>query len=349
MSLSKRYDWLELQAFCATVFTRAGVPADYAETVAQSLIHADLRGIESHGLARMPIYVERIEQGLIHPQNSVKVIADEGATILLDGQNQLGAVIGLQALERSMNRAKQTGIAMAGVRQSNHFGACSFYAEKAIEAGMILLVFTNAPETMAPIGGTRSFFGSNPLAVGIPARTEPPFLLDMATTVVARGKIALAAKKGESIPLGWAIDEQGRPTTNPEEALFGSILPVGGAKGYGLAMFIDVLTGILTGAGFGKTVYSLYDNLEHPQNIGHAFMVIDVDHFTPREHFLDQMDAYIRQIKSQPKADHVSEIYIPGELELRQSIIRKQQGILLAQPVIDELMELGSRYQVKFP
>ncbi|MGD8189640.1 Ldh family oxidoreductase [Brevibacillus ginsengisoli] len=348
MSRAKRFDWMYLQNFCEAVLIRSGVPSHFAETVAQSLIHADLRGIESHGISRLPIYMERMEKGLVDPKKSGQIITDEGATILLNGQNQFGAVIGLQALELCLERSKQTGIAMTGVRHSNHFGACSFYAQKAIEAGIILLVFTNAPETMAPIGGTQPFFGSNPLAIGIPTRTDPPFLLDMATTVVARGKIALAEKKGEKIPLGWAIDDQGNPTDEPSKALSGSILPVGGPKGYGIAMFIDVLTGILTGAGFGKTVYSLYDNDDYPQNIGHVFVAIHIEHFISLDLFLDQMADYVRQIKAVKRAEGIEEIYLPGELEHRESLARRKQGIPVAEPIIDELTELGKRYQVHF-
>ncbi len=344
---STLFHWKKLEEFSAEVFTRAGVPRVHAETVAQSLIHADLRGIESHGLARMPIYVQRIERGLIEPKKEPMVVSEQGAAMLLDGQNQLGAVVGKKALTLVMEEARKNGTALVGVRASNHFGACSYYAEQAIAEGMILLVLSNAPQTMAPLGGIRPFFGSNPLAVGIPAGEEPPFLLDMATSVAARGKIALAAKKGESIPVGWALDAEGQPTTNPDKALEGTILPFGGAKGYGIAMFIDILCGVLTGAGFGDSVYSLYDNWEHPQNVGHFFLAIDIGRYQPVETFRHRMDAYLRQIKAVPKAQGVDHIFIPGEIEYRTMQERKSTGIPLPTPIIRDLTEMGSTYGVE--
>ncbi|MFY0545406.1 Ldh family oxidoreductase [Brevibacillus sp. H7] len=343
---STLFQWKKLEDFSAEVFTRAGVPRQHAETVAQSLLHADLRGIESHGLARMPIYVQRIERGLVEPKNEAAVVSRKEASTLLDGQNQLGAVVGKKALSLALEGARKNGTAVIGVRKSNHFGACSFYAEQAIEQGMILLVLSNAPQTMAPTGGIRPFFGSNPLAIGIPAGEEPPFLLDMATSVAARGKIALAAKKGESIPHGWALDAAGMPTTDADKALEGTILPIGGPKGYGIAMFIDILCGVLTGAGFGESVCSLYDNWEHSQNVGHVFLAIEINRFMPLDLFRQRMDTYIRQVKAVPKADGISEILIPGELELRTMKQRKLTGIPLAPPIVRELKEMGSAYGV---
>jgi LDH2 family malate/lactate/ureidoglycolate dehydrogenase len=340
------FQWKKLQEFSEEVFFRAGVPRQHAETVAHSLVHADLRGIESHGLARMPIYVERIERGLVEPQNDVAVISSLDSAILVDARNQLGAVAGMKALSLALEGARENGTAFVGVRSSNHFGACSYYVEKALAEGMILLVLSNAPQTMAPTGGIRPFFGSNPLAIGIPAGEEPSFLLDMATSVAARGKIVLAAKKGESIPEGWALDAAGRPTTDPHEALEGSILPIGGAKGYGIAMFIDILCGVLTGAGYGEKVYSLYDNGEHPQNVGHVFFAIDINRYMPLPLFRQQMDLYIRQVKAVPKAEGVAEILIPGEFEARLKQERERTGIPLATPIVRELTALGNAYGV---
>ncbi|MGG1661080.1 Ldh family oxidoreductase [Brevibacillus sp. NRS-1366] len=338
----------KLEEIAAEVFTRTGISHAQAKVVAQSLVHADLRGIESHGLSRMPIYVKRIEAGLIERQEEPQLVMEEGATALIDGKNQLGAVVGLTALEQAMKLSRQTGIGFVGVRHSNHFGTCSFYAERAISEGLILLVLTNAPEAMAPSGGIRPFLGTNPIAVGIPAGNEPSFLLDMATSVTARGKIVLAAKKGEAIPEDWAIDKNGNPTTKPEQALSGSLLPIGGAKGYGLAMFIDLLCGLLTGAAFGPGVKSLYDNWEHPQNVGHIFLVIDIQHFLPLPVFQKNMDEYIRQVKSGPKKEGTSEILIPGEIESRKRSERLAAGIPFSANVVEELTQLCSIYRLDF-
>lgn len=343
-----RFCWTKLETLATEVFKQTGVSAAKAKVVAESLVHADLRGIESHGLSRMPIYVKRIEAGLIERVEEPQLVIQEGATALVDGKNQLGAVVGLMALEQAIKLARQTGIGFVGVRHSNHFGTCSYYAERAIAEGLILLALTNAPESMAPSGGIRPFLGTNPIAVGIPAGQEPSFLLDMATSVTARGKIVMAAKKGEAIPADWAIDKDGMPTTKPEQALLGSLLPIGGAKGYGLAMFIDLLCGLLTGAAFGPGVKSLYDNWEHPQNVGHIFFVIDIQRFMPLPVFQQNMDEYIRQVKSGPKKEGTSEILIPGEIESRKRQERLKNGIPYSANVVEELTQLCATYGINF-
>jgi LDH2 family malate/lactate/ureidoglycolate dehydrogenase len=341
---ARLYHWQRLEQVAASVFARVGVEPRHAEIVARSLVHADLRGVESHGLMRMPIYVKRIEAGLVDIRTHPRVTAEEGATCLLDGQNQLGAVVGTEALQVALEKAERHGVGFVGVHASNHFGACSFYAEQAMEQGMILIIMSNAPQVMAPTGGIRPFFGSNPLAVGIPTGTEPPYLLDMATTVAARGKIALAAKKGEPIPADWAIDDAGNPTTDPERALSGSLLPIGGAKGYGMAMFIDMLSGVLTGAGCGPEVTSLYDNWTHRQNVGHVFLAIRIERFVPLPVFRSRMDEYIRQIKAVPRAEGTREILIPGEKEWRTARERRVQGIPLPDAVANDLGELFRQF-----
>ncbi|MDR7316355.1 Ldh family oxidoreductase [Brevibacillus nitrificans] len=343
---SIRYDWKRLEEVAAELFEKVGVSERHAQTVAQSLVHADLRGIESHGLSRLPIYLSRIKAGVLSLREAPEIVRQDGAAALVDGKNQLGAVIGQTALELAMSLARQTGIGFVGVRHSNHFGSCSFYAEKAIEKGLILLVLSNAPESMAPTGGIRPFFGTNPIAIGIPAGQEAPFLLDMATSVVARGKIALAAKKGEQIPEDWAIDPDGNPTTDPQRALLGSLLPIGGAKGYGLAMFIDILCGLLTGAASGPAVQSLYDNWTHPQNIGHVFLTIDIQRFWPLTVFQSRMDEYIREIKSVPKRAGIEEILIPGEIERRKMIEQQANGVKLSAAIAQELEQLCVEYGV---
>lgn len=341
-----RFHWKKLEEFTADVFKRAGVRKEHAVTVAESLVHADLRGIESHGVARMPIYVQRIQKGMLETNKEVHVVSQHQSSILVDGENMLGAVVGEKVLDLAVNHAKDSGIAAVGVRNSNHFGACSYYAQKAIQEGIILLVLSNAPQTMAPTGGIRSFFGSNPIAIGIPAGEETPFLLDMASSVVARGKIAIASKKGEAIPLGWALDQYGQPTTDAQAALEGSILPIGGPKGYGIAMFIDIICGVLTGAGYGESVYSLYDNWEKPQNVGHFFIAIHIDRFIPMKLFQALIDQYIRQIKAVPLASGVEQIFIPGELEHRTMLERRVAGIPLPPHITKELDDIGRQYQL---
>ncbi|WP_419955592.1 Ldh family oxidoreductase [Neobacillus niacini] len=346
MTLPNRFDWEKLQQFCFQVFKNAGVSKENAETVAESLIQADLRGVDSHGVVRTAIYIERIEKNMMNPFAVPTVESEDFATVLVNGNNNIGAVVGKKAVEIALEKAKERGAAIVGVKGSNHFGTGAYYALKAIEKDMILLVMSNASQTMPPTGGKRPFIGTNPLAIGVPAGNEPPFLLDMATSVVARGKIIVASQKGEEIPLGWAVDKDGIPTTNAEAALDGAVLPVGGPKGYAISMFIDILAGVLTGAGFGKYVNNMYENWEKPQNVGHIFIAIDINRFIPIELFKERMDRYISEIKAEPKADGVEEILIPGELELRKTLERQQNGIELPDKVVKELYEIGKRYAV---
>ncbi|GAB7056167.1 Ldh family oxidoreductase [Paenibacillus sp. YK5] len=348
LMVATRCNWQGLQDFCYQVFMKAGLPEPSAAIVAESLVEADLRGVDSHGVVRTAIYLKRIEAGMIDPLSQIEKVSESDATVLVDGNNNFGSVIGRRALEIAMEKAKNNGAAFVGVKGSNHFGTGAYYALKAIEQDMILLVMSNASQTMPPTGGVRPFIGTNPLAVGVPSGEELPFILDMATSVVARGKIIVAAQKGEDIPTGWAIDKDGKPTTDANAALEGSVLPVGGPKGYAISMFIDILSGVLTGAGFGKYVHNMYDNWEQPQNVGHLFIAVDINRFIPLELFKARMDQYIRELKQEPKAHGVQEILIPGELEYRRTQERKANGIELPQKVAEELAEIGRRFGIDF-
>lgn len=336
----------KLEALVRDIFVRAGVPARNARILAESLVQADLRGVDSHGAVRTGIYVQRLEAGMIDPLAEPAPVMDHGASALVDGRNNFGAVAGMRALEIAMEKARTHGASFVGVRHSNHFGTCAYYVLKAIRDNFALIVLSNASQTMPPTGGVRPFIGTNPLAMGVPSGRELPFVFDMATSVVARGKIIVAAQKGESIPLGWAIDKEGRPTTDAEKALDGSVLPIGGAKGYGISMMIDILSGVLTGAGFGKYVNNMYENWEEPQNVGHTFICVDIGRFMPIEQFKERMDRYIRDIKAEPRAEGVDEIWIPGEIEFRLTRERSAHGIPLSAKLVAELRVLAEKYGV---
>lgn len=344
-----KYDWKELKHFCFQLFQKVGVNEKRALTIADSLIEADLRGVHSHGVVRAGIYITRIEKGMVNPNAETEIINESESIITIDGHNNLGAVVGTEALELVLKKSERSGAAIAGVKGSNHFGTGAYYALKAINEDKILLVLSNASQTMPPTGGIRPFIGTNPLGIGVPAGKHLPFLLDMATSVVARGKIIVASQRGEEIPIGWAIDKEGNPTTNPQKALEGSVLPVGGPKGYAISMLIDILSGVLTGAGFGKYVNNMYENWEDPQNVGHFFLAIDIKQFISLEFFKQRMDTYIEEIKAEPKAEGVEEILIPGEIEYRKSQEQKKQGIELSVSVVEELTAVGSKYGVDFP
>lgn len=336
----------EAEQFCVNIFTRAGVPVEYAKIVSDSLIQANLRGVDSHGIVRIPIYLERLEKGLIDPKGKLEIVKEKGNTVLVDGNNNFGSVVGTKALRIALDKAKKTGISCVGVKNSNHFGTAAYYALKAVEEDMILIVMSNASQTMPPTGGKRPFIGTNPIAFGVPSKSEPHFIFDMATSVVARGKIIVASQKGEKLPEGWAIDKDGNPTTDPNEALQGAVLPVGGPKGYGLSLFIDLLSGVLTGAAFGKNIHDMYKNWEQPQNIGHFFIAINIDNFIPIDLFKSRVEMYFKELKAEPKADGVDEIYIPGEIEKRKESQRLKNGIEIPETLLKDLNEIGKKYKV---
>ncbi|GIQ68886.1 dehydrogenase [Xylanibacillus composti] len=313
--------------------------------VAESLVQADLRGVDSHGVVRADIYLRRLEAGMVQT-GGIMPYTEDGAIRILDGANHFGAVVGCKALAMAMETSRKYGCGVVGVKGSNHFGTCAYYLLKAVRQNQIMLILSNASQTMPPTGGIRPFIGTNPFSVGVPAGTHPPFILDMATSVVARGKIISAAQKGEPIPAGWAIDKYGNPTTDAHAALEGSVLPLGGAKGYAISMFIDIMSGVLTGAGFGRYVNNMYENWEDPQNVGHFFIALDIPRFMPLERFKARMDLYLDEMKAEPTAPGVPEILIPGELEHRCTLARMREGIALPAKVEDELRVWGERFDL---
>lgn len=347
MTANIRFDWQGLRRFCLGVLTGAGVPEEPAAVVADTLVDADLHGVDSHGVVRLDIYMKRLEAGMVNAAAQPSLLRDTPPIRLVDGNNGFGAVAGSFALEQCLDAAKRHGCGMAGVRHSNHFGTCAYYARKAVEEGFVLIVMSNASQTMPPTGGVRPFLGTNPLCVGVPAGRHLPYVLDMATSVVARGKIIVAAEKNEPIPPGWAIDREGRPTTDAAEALAGSVLPLGGPKGYGIAMFIDLLAGVLTGAGFGPHVHNMYEDWVRPQNVGHLFIALNIDHWMPQSDFRARMDEYIDALKAEPTAPGADEILVPGELEHRMAERRRRQGIPLPGKVTESLRYWGEKYDVR--
>lgn len=343
--MTNKFHWNKLEIFCAQVFEKAGVQAAEAQMVAESLVQADLRGVDSHGVVRTDIYLQRLEAGMVNTKGKMKVTKD-GPITILDGRNHFGAVVGNKALDLALEGIDKHGTGIVGVKGSNHFGTCAYYLLKAVQQDRIMILLSNASQTMPPTGGMRPFIGTNPLSIAVPAGRHHPFLLDMATSVVARGKIIFAAQKGEAIPDTWAIDKHGNPTTDAQAALEGSVLPWGGAKGYGISMFIDILCGVLTGAGFGKYVNNMYENWDEAQNVGHFFIGFDISKFMPLEKFKSRMDQYFDEIKAEPKAAGVDEILIPGEIEQRCTLDRMENGIELPLKVKEELRKWGERYDV---
>jgi LDH2 family malate/lactate/ureidoglycolate dehydrogenase len=342
----KSYNPSGLKRLCIDLLQKMKIPPEDAELIAESLVRANLRGVDSHGVARMAIYIDRLNRKLVNPRPQITILRETPAIALVDGDNGNGQVVAKMAMELAMTKAKEYGVSLVGIRNSTHFGAAAFFSMMALEKDMIGVTLANSYATVAPWGSKNPYFGTNPLSVAVPAGRELPVVLDMATSVAAWGKIILAAQKREPIPIGWAIDSDGEVTTNAAKALQGALIPFGGPKGSGISLIIDVLVGILTGASYGPYVGDLYKNLEHPQNVGQMMGAVNISRFRDINGFKNRMDKMIREIKSLPCAKGVNEILLPGELEIRNQRRREKEGIPLPPTTISELRKLSLEYEV---
>lgn len=337
-----------LHVFCVDILQAVDVPARDAALVARSLTEADARGLSSHGLVRLlPVYVQRLQAGTTRAQPNMHVIRRKGVSAVLDGDAGLGQVVGHAAMQLATEIADELSCGVVSVRHSSHFGIGALFVEQAVAQGLIGIALTNAPANMPPHGGRQRFFGTNPLAIGIPCGAEQPVVLDMSTSVVARGKIVMLQKLGLPVPAGWAIDPDGQPTEDAAAALAGCVLPMSGHKGSGLAFMIDVLAGVLSGAASGPHIVDLYDTGDQPQNVGHFFLALSVDAFMPFAEFGERMDQLVREVRSQPRQAGVERIFVPGEWEYQLAEWSKEQGITLAAPGVRELDALAARLGVQ--
>ncbi len=339
-----------LRAFCVDLLARAGVPHEEARLVTENLIDADLRGLASHGVVRLPIYVQRIADGGTNPRPAVRVVRETRTTAVVDGDNGLGHLVGVRAMDIAIDKARGGDCVFVAVRNSNHYGAAGYYAEMATRQGMIGLSFTiGAINHMAPWGGAEALLGNNPFAIGFPTREPFPVLLDMACSVAARGKIIVAAKEGRPIPGDWATGPDGLPTTDPVEALKGFVIPLGGPKGYALTLAIGLLSTMLSGAGFGREVGDLYEQTATAQNCGHLFGVLPIGSFLDPGEYLDHMDRAIADIRGAKRATGFDRIYLPGEREHLATLAHRRDGIPVGPGLVQELRELGARYELELP
>lgn len=313
-----------------------------AGIAAKVLIQADLRGIDTHGAIRLPIYVRRLQLGLVSPRPHIKIVRETETSALFDGDYGLGHVTSYKAMEVAIKKAAQHGMAAVGVRRSHHNGAAAYYSQMALEHDMIGFSCTNSPPVMPAPGGADRAVGNNPYSIAVPAGREFPLVLDMACSLVAQGKVMLAMKKGERIPEGWATDDKGIPTTDASQGFNGFLLPMGGYKGYCMAIIVDALAGVLTGAAFGKGVTSIYRDLVNKQDSGHFFMAVRVQNFMEPDLFKSLIDRYIQEVKSTPLAAGSAEVFLPGEKEYRTAARRKTEGIPMADAVIDEILKTAS-------
>ncbi len=348
MNQNKIFKENDLLEIVQRIFQAHGIPQKDAAITAEGLVCADLRGVYSHGVVRVPMYCERLRHNLVNREPDLTISRTSPASILLDGDNGMGFMVGKRAMDEAMALAKEMGVGLVGVRQSNHFGMSAFYLLQALDAGMISFVYTNSSPAMPVWGGRNRFLGASPFAAAAPGGKLGSYVLDMACTVTARGKLKYAAQRGEAIQPGLALDSAGRPTTDGNAAFHGIILPFGGVKGAGLALLMEILSGVFTGSAFAGDVKNPHTDLSGPQDVGHFFMAIKPDLFMPLEEYRERMDTLVSKAKSSEKAEGVEEILIPGENEARLTETYKKEGIPLTSDVVEGLKTEAAAVGITF-
>jgi len=348
-----------LRRFCEQVLVRLGVPEEDARVTTDVLVVADLRGIDSHGVARLGRYVGGLKDGYMKPKDASRIIKETKATALMDGGQGLGQVVGKKGMDLAITKAKDTAVGVVAVRNSNHYGIAGYYAMMALDHDLIGVSMTNAAPLVVPTFGRTSILGTNPISLAAPAMKEQAFVLDMATSTVPRGKVEVYNRLGKSMPHGWAVDETGRSSTDPARVLKalanrlgGGLLPLGGEgedlgghKGYGLALMVDVLCGVLSGAATGLQVYAD----EKRPDVGHFFLALDPTAFRPLDEFRRDMDRLARELKASPKAEGQDRIYVHGEKSYARTEKHRKEGVPLGSKVVEELKKIGTDLRVPWP
>jgi len=354
-----------LKRFCERVFQKLGVPEDDVRITADVLVAADLRGIDSHGVARLRRYANGLQSGMIVARPHVQVVTETPATALIDAGAGLGQPVSYRAMEKAIHKALDVGAGFVAVRNSNHYGIAGYYAMMALEHDCIGFSTTNASVLVVPTFARNGMLGTNPISVAAPANQNWPFVLDMATSTVPRGKLEVYHRLEKPLPLGWATDETGTPTTDTDRVLEnfkdktrggGGLLPLGGAgellgghKGYGLSLLVDILCGVLSGAAYADLVYpKTADGKPLPSNIGHCFGALRIDAFRPAEAFKLAMDDLQRRLKEAPKAEGQARIYIHGEKEYEEAERRSRDGISLNPKVAADLRAIADELGVEY-
>lgn len=339
-------DYLELKRFMKEGFIALGVPLADAEICSTVLIESDLRGIESHGIGRFNMYVDRINQGILNTVTKETIVRETETTALIDGNDGMGHVISYHAMEMAIDKAKKFNIGLVGVRNSSHFGITGYYPAMAVKNNMMGLAFSNARPSVAPTFGVEPVIGTNPISFGAPSDEDDPFLLDIATSTTQRGKIEVYAREGSMTPKGLTIDRQGNEPTDSRELLQtlvegkASLLPLGGAgeelggyKGYGLGVMIEILCGSLTGGSFGKALSGFNEGNPIPHKLGHFFAAINIEGFLPIDVFKKITGSIMREIRSSAKAPGREKIFLAGEKEFIMIKKRKKEGVPINEPL----------------
>ncbi|MGP4029897.1 Ldh family oxidoreductase [Actinomadura sp. 3N407] len=337
--------WLRESA--ARLIEATGLPEPAARTVAASLVDADLRGVPSHGVMLLPMYIGRLRAGSVSFATEAEVVVDLGAVAVLDGQHALGQLTGDQAMGLAVAKAQEFGVGAVAVRRAFHFGSAFRYVAQAAEKGCIGLAAANTRPLMPAWGGAEAVVGNNPIAFAVPRPGGEPLILDMALSAAALGKIRLAAASGQPIPDTWATDVIGRPTTDAAQALEGMLLPMAGPKGFGLALVVDVLTGVLSGGAFGRGVQGLYADLSRPNDSAQFFLAIDVHAFSGTAEFGERVEELCRQVSGSARAPGVDRVYLPGQLEEERAAEATRTGLRVQWSTLSDLKRLAAELGVE--
>ncbi|MCF8565576.1 Ldh family oxidoreductase [Alicyclobacillus tolerans] len=334
-----------LKHFYLKVLAAVGTPVMEAGVTADALVDADLHGLETHGAMRIPAYVRMAREGVLQPDQKPALEWHKGALSLVNGNNTWGQLAALSAVQEVVKNAKTHFVGAAGVFNTNHIGTCAYYARMLAREGLVSFVTTNSPPNMPPWGGSEPVLGTNPICFSAPAPEGQVIVVDMATSVVAKGKILLAAQREEAIPEGWALNKAGQPTTDPNEALQGYQLPVGGPKGYGLALFADIFSGVLTGANVGTQLRSMYAKELSPAGIGAFMFAVDVSAFGT-DAVNARMEQLIQMVLGAELAQGYEQIYLPGQISDQMAAQRARTGIPISPQVLDNLNNLAQELGV---
>jgi LDH2 family malate/lactate/ureidoglycolate dehydrogenase len=337
----------KLEAFIVRAFQAVGISAAESKSIAELMVRADVQGSEGHGVFRLPQYVRRIKGGAVNVKPDIRVVREAAGMALVDGDNGMGHLVMRFATEKAIEKAQSAGVAWVGVKWSNHAGPASLYASMPAERDMIgLYLAVGNANHLPPWGGLDMLLSTNPIAVAVPAAEEPAIVLDMATTVAAYGKVKTKAQRGEAMPEGWMMDRSGQPLTDPKRANEGFLLPIGGYKGYGLALVFGLLAGTLNGAAMGKDVVDFNADETTPTNTGHAIVAINVEAFQPVAEFKKSVDVLVRDLRGSQRLPGVDRIRLPGEGSHAARADRLQHGIPLPAPLVASLQQLAAELRI---
>lgn len=346
MSDERRVSAKSAHDFTRRAFLKAGLTEKDAHIIADNLILAELRGISSHGMTRLIYYLKKLEDGGFNAHPDMKIVSERLSTFLIDADKAPGAVAGTFAMQKCIEKAKQTGICMGSVRNSNHFGIAAFYGMMALEHDMIGMAFCNTVANMNVYGGIDKVSGSNPICAAIPTNNDAPFVYDGATSAVAQGKVVVARKEGRKIPMDWALDRNGDPTDDPTEALAGCMMHFGGYKGSDLSMLVDLFCAGLSGAYFNNEAYPLVTMSDTCQNLGFNFVAIDVAAFTDVPAFKQRLTDHFADLRKTRRAKNVDRITLPGEPEYEKTLDNEQNGFRIGAGVLTELSGISKKYDL---